>query len=260
MTPDRRHSQRGPERAGAGRDAERLINRLLDGELSREQSQELLREMRDDARACEELARARICVERLREPIAAPDLSEAILSRVHARRRFVPRRGRRLVTVGRVAIAAGLVGAAALASFVQRHAPGVRLADDPAPVSRFVEATAPGADDQAGLNQAVESLQASLAAPVRGLKLSPNFRPESGLHFDLSLERGAGSVAPTYTFIPRGYAASGPLRLDAGRFDPAQAEQAAPANPEAQFITRFESLLVILRQPPSAIDDQPDEE
>lgn len=243
MTPDRAHNQR---RDGARRDADHEIDRLLDGGLSREQSQDLLRAIRADARACEDLARTRICVERLREPVAAPDLTDAILSRVHLRRRFLPQHGRRLVTVGRVAAAAGLVGAVALASFVQRHAPQVRLAAEPAPVTRFVEAAAPAAPEQAGLSQAVESLQASLAAPVRALSLSPRYRPEGQVHFDLSLVRRAERVTPVYTYgMPRAYAVGAPAASD----------DRSPASAETEFISRFGSLLVILREPPPAIDD-----
>lgn len=242
MTPDR-----GNRGSAVRRDADHVIDRLLDGGLSREQSQELLRSLRRDSRACEDLARTRICIERLREPVEAPDLTDSILSRVHARRRFLPARGRRLVTVGRCAVAAGVVGAVALASFVQRHAPEVRLADPtPAPVSRFVEATAPAAPEQAGLEQAVHSIQASLAAPVRGLSLSPRYRPEGQFHFDLSLERSRAAAArPFSTAFPSSVATAAVPDV----------EGAAPAEAEAQFISRFGSLLVILREPPAPIDD-----
>ena len=100
-------SDRGNNRAPS----DRLIDELLDGGVSAERSQELLRAIRHDAKACEDLARARIGIELLREPVDAPDLSGQILGAVHARRRFLPGRSRRLVTGGRLAVAAGVVGA-----------------------------------------------------------------------------------------------------------------------------------------------------
>jgi len=112
--------------------SQRLIDELLDGEASCERSQELFRAIRRDEGASEELARTRIGIERLREPIETPDLSEAILDRVHGRRRFLYGRSRHAVTAGRFAVAAGLVGAVGLASYVQRHAPAVNLGEKPA--------------------------------------------------------------------------------------------------------------------------------
>ncbi len=244
MTPDRAHNQR---RDGARRDADHEIDRLLDGGLSREQSQDLLRAIRADARACEDLARTRICVERLREPVAAPDLTDAILSRVHLRRRFLPQHGRRLVTVGRVAAAAGLVGAVALASFVQRHAPQVRLAAEPAPVTRFVEAAAPAArPSRRGSAKRSSRFRRRWRAGAGAEPLAARYRPEGQVHFDLSLVRRAERVTPVYTYgMPRAYAVGAPAASD----------DRSPASAETEFISRFGSLLVILREPPPAIDD-----
>lgn len=255
MTPDRKHNQR---RDGRGRrESDHAIDRLLDGGLSREQSQELLREIRRDAGACEDLARTRLCLDRLREPVDAPDMTDAILSRAHSRRRFLPQAGRRFVTVGRVAVAAGLVGAVALASFVQRHAPEVRLDEQPAPVTRFVEAAAPAAPEPARLGQAVESLQASIAAPVRTLTLSPRYRPEGQFHFDLSLDR-VREADVTTTALPQAFAVGVPFDPQTQlQVDP-QAQLRTPLETQAEtrLISRFGSLLVILREPPGAIDDQ----
>lgn len=220
---------------------DRVIDEILDGDLSPERSQALLRGLRHDARACEALARTRIGIERLREPVDAPDLADQILGRVHARRRFLPARARKAVTAGRLAVAAGLVGAVALASFVQRHAPQVRLADDAAPVSRIVSVTEQSTRDREGLDRAVASIEASLAAPVRSLSLDPHFRPEKAVHFDLSLDRAR--PAPRVPTAPRNLALGAPRPLE----EP-------PA--DSTLISRFGSLLVILREPPPTLDDQ----
>ncbi len=237
-------SDRGNNRAPS----DRLIDELLDGGVSAERSQELLRAIRHDAKACEDLARARIGIELLREPVDAPDLSGQILGAVHARRRFLPGRSRRLVTGGRLAVAAGVVGAVGLASFVQRYVPEVRLADAPSPVGRIVEATEQSVPGSRLAGQAVETIQASLASPGHALGLSPRFRPEAGLHFDLSIQRVGGrmdgSMAAGYAPAPRAMG----TRIVVGAPMPVEPPDAETGSP---FISRFGSLLVVLREPPS---------
>lgn len=229
MTRQRDENQMPPQR---------LIDELLDGEASHERSHELFRAIRRDERASEELARTRIGIERLREPMETPDLSEAILDRVHGRRLFLSGRARGIVTAGRLAVAAGLVGAVGLASFVQRHAPAVNLGDDPATVSVFVEATEQaGAERPMLAEQTVETIRASLASPIRALSLSPQFRPEADLHFDLSLERSQVVATVDYTMVQTPILGV-----------PERSEYPA-AQVENPFIKRFGSLLVILREP-----------
>lgn len=240
-------SDRGNNRAPS----DRLIDELLDGGVSAERSQELLRAIRHDAKACEDLARARIGIELLREPVEAPDLSGQILGAVHARRRFLPGRSRRLVTGGRLAVAAGVVGAVGLASFVQRYVPEVRLADGPAPVGRIVEATEQSVPGSRLAGQAVETIQASLASPGHALGLSPRFRPEAELHFDLSIERVGervggrmdGPMAAGFAAAPRAVGS----RIVVGAPMPVEPPSAEMGSP---FISRFGSLLVVLREPP----------
>lgn len=239
-------SDRGNNRAPS----DRLIDELLDGGVSAERSQDLLRAIRHDAKACEDLARARIGIELLREPVAAPDLSGQILGAVHARRRFLPGRTRRLVTAGRVAVAAGVVVAVGLASFVQRHVPEVRLADGPAPVSRIVEATGQSGAGPRLASQAVETLEASLVSPGRALRLSPRHRPEAGVYFDLSLSRTADGVAHASGVVAGPHAVGVPIAVGVpARLDPPGAEGASP------FIRRFGSLLVVLREPRPPLND-----
>ncbi len=226
--------------------SQRLIDELLDGEVSRERSQELLGAIRRDAGASEELARTRIGIDRLREPIETPDLSEVILDRVHGRRRFLPGRSRRMVTAGRLAVAAGVVGAVGLASFVQRHAPQVNLGEQPATVSQLVEATEQTAPDRPMLaEQAAETIQASIASPIRALSLSPQIRPDADLHFDLSLDRPRVVAKVDYTMVRT------PILLGVP-----EKYTYPSAKIESPFISRFGSLLVILREPQPTSDDQ----
>ncbi len=229
---------------------ERSLARVIlpfDGELSNERSHELLAAIRRDAGACEDLARTRIGIERLRGPVEMPDLSEAILTRVHGRRRFLPRRARRLVTAGRFAVAAGVVGAVALGSFVQRQVPEVRLGHGAAPVSRIVEATGQTAVSQPHLAaQTVETIQASLASPMGALSLGPRLRPEAEIHFDLALERGPGVVTASYTLERVPIVVGAPMASDW-----------PTAQTESPLISRFGSLLIVLREPQPILGDEP---
>ena len=59
------------------------------------------------------------------------------------------------------------------------------------------------------------SAVASEASPVRALSLSPRYRPEAELHFDLSLERRREVVAPVYpSGVPRVFAVGAPVSLE----------------------------------------------
>lgn len=220
-----------------------LIDELLDGGATPERSQEIRAELRRDPVVCEELARTRLALDKLAEPLDAPDLTQAILGRVHARRRFLPQRLRRTVTAGRLGVAAGLVGAVGVASFLQRHAPEVQVTKDPAPVSRLVEAAAPKDASPPDLAaQTVESIQASLSTPTR-LTLSPRIRPEDSLHFDLSIDRGnTGPSVPMRAMPPT----HGPHV-----WSWAATDRPASPEPQGQLLSRFRPVLVFLREPPS---------
>lgn len=199
--------------------------------------------------ACEELARLRGAVARLTAPVETPDLTDAILDRVDSRRRFLAPRRRRLVTAGRAAVAAGVVGAVGLASFVQRAAPQFQASAPAAPVSRIVEATGGAAPAETELaERTVDTIQSSLASPVARLSLSPTFRPGQGLKFDLAVPDIPGPPRPQ------------PGAVFAGSYGPeSQApllRAQDPATAQPPFIDRFDALLVIFRDPPAQIDDE----
>ncbi len=260
---DRRDRQRSRPRAPV--DSAKLIDALLDDDLSEERSRQVLRRLRNDPAACEDLARTRIGIERLREPIETPDLSDAILARVHVRRRFLPLRARRMVTAGRVALAAGLVGAVGIASLVQRHVPAVRLADEPAVVTRLVEAAAPEAMDRPALAaQTVETVQASLGSGTGSrssahsagrLTLSPKIRIGDSLHYDLSIDRVPGVLATSADPEVSSPIGAGIVTLGVPTPDllPAAQEEASASS---LLLTRFRPLLMYLREPPGRLETE----
>lgn len=241
MTRDPRDHLRGDE----------LVDALLDGGLSHADARDAYDRLRRDPAACEDLARIRYTVARLAAPVETPDLTEAILHRVHDRRRFLPRRERRIVTVGRVAVAAGVVAAVGLASFIQRAVPQVNVAEAPAPVGRVVETTGLRADEQPRLMaETVETIRSTLASPVARLSLSPAYRPEEQVRFDVAMPATAAPRPETY--------AAGGFSMRALRAQVDRAAGLAATSPEAEnpFLLRFEPLLVILAEPQPRIDDE----
>jgi hypothetical protein len=166
----------------------------------------------------------------------------------------LPSPARGLVTVGRLAAAAGIVVTVGLASFVQRAAPEVHLAEAAAPVSRMVEQTRLSAGEQPRLAaETVETIRSSLASPVARLSLSREYRPEDQIRFDIGVP---GPALPR----PEVYAAHpAPLTLtpDLARAAMAHAaiEHRAP-QAENPFLLRFEPLLVILAEPQPRIDEE----
>lgn len=230
-----------------------VIDEILDGELPAERREQLLRRVEADPRARAELARTRHTLDMLSEPVETPDLTDAILDRVHARRSFLPERARRRVTVGRMAVAAGLVGAVGIASFAHRHAPAVRLGDGPAPVTRLVEAATPEPGEAASLaDEAVERIRASVGPAPARLSLSPRFAPEALFRTDLGLDRAAPPPDPfnTLAFLPRLQAPTASRAIPEGEPDAAAERQLTEAEPSSPLLRRFGPLLGYLREPP----------
>lgn len=228
--------------------ADELIDALLDGDLAHEESRAAYEALRQNPAACEDLARTRYAIARLSTPVEAPDLTGAILQRVHHRRRFLAPRAARFVTTGRLAAAAAVIGTVALASFVQRHVPEARLAaSEPAPVSRVVESSGLTAADRPELvAETVQTIQSSLASPVAKLSLSPAFRPEESMRFGLEVPESAPRAAIYASAEQRLRALGVPAQLMAAD------APTASANP---FILRFKPLLVILSEPHPPIDE-----
>lgn len=104
-------------------------------------------------------------VKSLREPVEAPDLTRAILSRVEAEKPFVDERTRRLVWISRLGFAASLAVAALGVALMHRSAPEwLRLAPQPQPLSDVV-ATA-GDEVTTGIRAFRATLTSAASAPA----------------------------------------------------------------------------------------------
>lgn len=121
-----------------------LIDAHFDGELDAREERELFALLGQDAERAEEFARThRIVAELERDPerVSAPDLSEAILDRVHAKRRFLSGRTRAAVKRTRYAMAAaGLLVAACVGVTYRMNPDLLRLTPAERPVTRVLEA------------------------------------------------------------------------------------------------------------------------
>jgi hypothetical protein len=231
------------------------IDALLDAEVPQKDMRRLYDSIRADSNAREELARLRYTVAQLKTPVDAPDLCESILHQANTRRRFLSGRSRRMVTAGRCAAAAGLVAAIGLMSFAQRYTPISQLAGDTQPVTQLVESAAAshGAAQELA-SGAMHTIQASIASPVSRLALDPRMRPESRYHYDLSIPTMVPGVAVRPSDTPlRVVVSRAPVAIQTAVFEPGPASRMGADSP---FIGRFDSVLVVLREPPSVSEDR----
>lgn len=128
-------------RRDPGRIPDRLVDAYFDRELDEGSRDRLLGAMLGDPDRAEELAGIRRAINRLREPVAAPDLTERVLARVGRRRGFLSRRVRRLVRGGRLTAVACLLAVVLGVVVIERIAPGaLRLTPRSRPISAVVEA------------------------------------------------------------------------------------------------------------------------
>ena len=99
---------------------ERLADEIVDGDLDLDRSREafdLLRRVKGGARELGSLQRS---VEALREPVSGPDFVGRVLGEVHDRKGFTSSRGRGLLWLSRVGIAAMVLVAAGVGFWSQR--------------------------------------------------------------------------------------------------------------------------------------------
>ncbi|MFN0133854.1 MAG: hypothetical protein ACKVW3_15165 [Phycisphaerales bacterium] len=117
-----------------------LVDAYFDRELDAAGRDDFFGRLRGDLAACEDVARTQRVVSALREPVEAPDLSQAIMAEVRRRRGFVPLRIRRVVSAGRLAVAATLLLALMGYGLARRWEPG--LSDTgPARMTNVVRST-----------------------------------------------------------------------------------------------------------------------
>lgn len=162
--------------------------------------------------------------DRLRQSadVAAPDLTNAILSQVHANRAFLDRRTRRLLWVGRAAIGVTVATVVLSTALLHRWSPGTfEVASRPAPLSSVLESVKSEASERlVGLRQAVDA--AVPPTPVG----TDDHAGQGGL---LSL---VSMAAPARAASVRPCAFCGPV------IPPAQAARTVPASVEASEAPR----------------------
>ena len=119
--------------------ADDALDRYLDKEISRESAAFRAAFVKRDFR--ERLDEAEAMIGQLRKPLRTPDLSDAILGAVDARKSFVATGTRRFVTVGRLAAAASVLLAVGGVVLIERSHPILTaLRSDVEPVSGMVSA------------------------------------------------------------------------------------------------------------------------
>lgn len=138
MTDRPRHPDRDPASLG-GSDRERL-DRYFDRERDPASRAELVARIRDDSRFASEFAQTQRVVSMLGSAPEGPDLSAGILAEIGAQRAFLRPRLRRVVTAGRVSVAACVALGIGLVAVAQRYGQEQGLVPEaPAPVSHLAD-------------------------------------------------------------------------------------------------------------------------
>lgn len=157
-----------PEDFANGPIPDELIDAMFDRELSPADQERLFKTLRRDLKRCEEVARTRRMLAMLREQPECPDFATRILGEVRARRGFLPQSLRRMVTGGRVAVAASLLLGVLTIALIERRWPGTTaLTPEPRPVTDVIQAG--GEDARTSMRQfasAVDELRGRVDEPT----------------------------------------------------------------------------------------------
>ena len=152
--------------------ADDALDRYLDKEISRESAAFRAAFVKRDFR--ERLDEAEAMIGQLRKPLRTPDLSDAILGAVDARKSFVATGTRRFVTVGRLAAAASVLLAVGGVVLIERSHPILTaLRNDVEPVSGMVSAASlpgsvPGSvGERERVSSKLASAERKAEAPVK---------------------------------------------------------------------------------------------
>ncbi|HRQ71524.1 MAG TPA: hypothetical protein PLU35_00680 [Phycisphaerales bacterium] len=149
------------------RSHEEWVDELLDRRADDPESRAIFDRLRTDLDACRELASLKRATDALRRTPSAPDLTADILHSIDRRRRFLPARLRRMVTVGRVAVAAGVVFAIGVTAIARRHTPELAFTPEPSHLSTLVASSTTEARRCAKtVAAAVGTIRDDLTAPV----------------------------------------------------------------------------------------------
>lgn len=175
-----------PERHGGERGHDD-VDRLFDRELSDAMRRDLLDRAHADAAMKRRILDTTDAIRQLREPVAAPDLTEAVLAEIAQRRGFRSRQGRRSVLRQRLAVAAGLVVLLGGVALLHREAPySSRLAADQAPITELVDGVAA---DLGGVRPALSAI-VTAEPPASG----PGAARATGLTTGLTTGRATPAV------------------------------------------------------------------
>lgn len=104
-------------------DLDEAMDRLFDRELTRDEREALSAQLPSSPAALARFRETTDVLVALRDPIDTPDVSEAVLTRLRERPGFTTRRTRGLVTTGRLAAAAALLGAGAGVLVLSEYGP-----------------------------------------------------------------------------------------------------------------------------------------
>lgn len=142
--------------------SDRVVDAYFDRALDEATRERLFRSMLADPRQAELMARMQRTIGLLRAPVDAPDLTDQIMARVDRRRRFLPAGFRRMISFGRLAVAAGLLVVLLGVALTQRYAPrAVSLTPPERPLTAVIDAgkadAASGARRLAGTITAITS-------------------------------------------------------------------------------------------------------
>ncbi|MFG0326230.1 MAG: hypothetical protein ACF8SC_03055 [Phycisphaerales bacterium JB037] len=191
MTDRPRHPDRDPASLG-GPDRERL-DRYFDRERDPASRAELVARIRDDARFASEFAQTQRVVSMLGSAPEAPDLSAGILAEIGEQRAFLRPRWRRVVTAGRVAVAACVALGIGLVAMAQQYGQEQGLVPEaPTPVSHLADVS------ETTVAETIDSLR-SVKRSFRGagarieLSTAERFEPMAGTG-GRSVERGQQTV------------------------------------------------------------------
>jgi len=156
------------------RSREEWVDEFLDRRADDPEARAIFDRLRTDLDACRELASLKRATDALRWQPSAPDLAADILHSVHRRRRFLPARLRRMVTVGRVAVAAGVVFAIGVTALARRHGPDLAFTPEPSHISTLVVSSTHEARECAkNMVTAIGTIRDDLAAPVAQVVVVP---------------------------------------------------------------------------------------
>lgn len=140
-----------------------LLNAFFDKELSAEDSGDLFKGLRANPAKAREFAATRRAVEDLRRPVAAPDLTNAILDAVHAKRPWLRDRDVWGVRIGRLGLVAALLLVLGGVLLQRRATPDAPVWNaGPAPLTEFVRISG---EATLRTRESAEAAIASLNAP-----------------------------------------------------------------------------------------------